>query len=164
MTYKRKFQSLLLIILVLYSNVTTLLGLTPFYYSHKQRKFVENKWLSSYCLLMSWIFFIAYPISFLYMLPDFYNDYHSITDYAKNSTFIFNCVFCSMIYFLQLNSASESKDVLNRSIVIFKEIAATQNDKHLNFNIKILSKCVLRTLVLLIGFFLINIQNCIVIK
>lgn len=159
MTFKRKLQNFLLLILVVYANVTTLIGLTPFYYSRKKRMFVENKWLSFYCWLMSWIFFIFYPVSFLYLLPDFHTDYTSVTDYAKNSTYIFNFVFCLIIYFLQLNSASECRDVLNRAIVIFQEIAATQTDEHLSFNVKIISKCVLRTLLPIIGFFLINIQK-----
>ena len=159
MTYKRKFQNFLLLVLVLYANVTTLLGLTPFYYSRKHRMFVEHIWLSFYCLIMSWIFFIFYPVSFLYLLPNFQTDYTSVTDYAKNSTYIFNFVFCTIIYFLQLKSASKCKDVLNRAIMIFQEIAATQNDEHLSFNVKILLKCVLRTLIPLIGFFFVNIQK-----
>lgn len=159
MTCRRKFQNILLLILVLYANVTTFIGLTPFYYSRKHGMFVENKWLSFYCWLMSWIFFTIYPIAFLYLLPDFYTDYTSITDYAKNSTYIFNFVFCLIIYFLQLKSASKCKDVLNRAIVIFQEIVATQSDEHLNFNVLILMKCVLRTLIPISGFIIINTQK-----
>lgn len=161
MKLKLKLQNLFLLILVLFFNIGTILGLTTFYYSKHRKSFINSKLLNGYCWLFAFLFMVIYPIAFYIMLDDFKKESRSVTDLARNSTYIGNWMLCTIIYFNQTSDTIKSCDVYNRACIMFKKMIKDQHDaspiSDVNFNLNYTFKCILKTSLLTVGFFFINI-------
>jgi len=162
MKSSRMLEKLLLLVQTTILNIGLVLGFNTFYYSRKHKfKFIYSKWLYIYCKFMALVFLVAYPFGLsFYFYEDDFNPI-GVTDYARVSLNVANWLLCFAIYLNQASNSSSVCAIYNQVIALYhRYVVACRSERDEKFvndlRLKFMRKCVLRSLILLFGFLVIN--------
>lgn len=146
-----------LLSIFIFYKIASFVGLSSFRYDWKQGKFVKSNFLYLYSWIFSMSFVLAYPSSLFVILRIYREPPNGVIEHYKNSMYIWNWLVGSLIYFILPKSVI---NVYNRALNLHHIFEERHIFKHkispvvLTYEIL---RCVLKTFVLSVGFFFIDI-------
>lgn len=156
---QRKREKLLLFALTALINIGTVLGLNTFYFSRRHKSFINGKWLRLYGKILALAFVVLYPIA---MISRDYKHFTPIgvTDFARISLSISSWLLCSLIYLYQTSNSSKICEIYNRTISLYERyVTMSARDHGDTLKLRLMLKCVLRSSILFVGFFVMNLHK-----
>jgi len=159
MLFKQSIGKFALSAAIVWFNAAAFMGLRTFYYNRKHKSFRDCRLLHIYCRLMGVLFFVLYPISIVVYMEDFKDQKLGVTDYARISTYIGSWLLNTAIIY---NQPKSSCAIYNRAKVLYESVMSNEHAAadNANFNnVNCVTKCLLKTAMLAVGFLIVNIQK-----